>query len=849
MNTTAINSKVKMIFKMVILFLPVLWGFFLVTKYGVNAFYWDEWEYMRNIDHFFTWDFLWSAHNEHRMFFPNIITYAVGEMSFWNTKILMYVSQIFLIILYMIVVAIIRGDNKLKDITFPKAILAMIVGFCVFNDCQYENLLWGYQIAWYMVVSLGTVSFYCFSRYVKKQKIRYIVLAMASAFVVSFCSMHGLAIWAGYLIIIVLSLIPKNRLPKSSYIIVPASMLVTVFLYFWGLTSKSDSLEMIMYYMKDIINYFLRLVCAPFLSYLKIEESAPISYVLGFVIIVLLIIYIILSLIKHTFTEKLQLIGPAVMGYSALLLVSVGRWGAYTIPSRYTTNGSWALGFFILICADAVVQYMTAPVSENRNNCLSVFLKLHDKVITPLNIMIGCGVSAAVIIANVSGFENVRQWNQDRKECQFLLANYSLIEGTSDFCTHVYPYVGTDDAEFSESKFRSMFAMMESKRWNVFGDDNTKVKCGETDLPDGKTNVKLTSTTISTEKLSAGSVSFRMNMLYITELPKRILRNSEYYVVLNGKTYYANYINDNVKFIRPIQNLNNGENSVQLYISHGSTLYFTDLLNFYYSNNQIVEVTDSKIDRSTLDDYSVGNQAYNVTLNKFNGGEIKTENIVFANDLISVTGSVNGQLSSDNSIYLSVGNDMWKLNITDYSNGNFAGTYVFDNEVLSNDIAIVVADDSQRIYQDFTQPYKVVIYPELTYVDLSEGTYGIIDPNGQVFLAQNGTNCQLALVELCDVHTYKNIYVDNSYCQIVNTITGDVLDVQDGSAESGANLQLYPYGGTQNQLWRYAEAGDGLYYIRSSLGTFVSYDDSGNAIMSAFDPQASIKWEIKQIAD
>ena len=54
-----------------------------------------------------------------------------------------------------------------------------------------------------------------------------------------------------------------------------------------------------------------------------------------------------------------------------------------------------------------------------------------------------------------------------------------------------------------------------------------------------------------------------------------------------------------------------------------------------------------------------------------------------------------------------------------------------------------------------------------------------------------------------------------------------VLDVTGGKVGNGTNIQLYDYNGTDSQLWRLIDAGNGYYYLQSKLNSSYYLDVSG----------------------
>jgi hypothetical protein len=64
--------------------------------------------------------------------------------------------------------------------------------------------------------------------------------------------------------------------------------------------------------------------------------------------------------------------------------------------------------------------------------------------------------------------------------------------------------------------------------------------------------------------------------------------------------------------------------------------------------------------------------------------------------------------------------------------------------------------------------------------------------------------------------------VGNGYYKIVNVKSGKVLDVSNANRASGANVWQYEWNGSNAQLWKILDAGDGTYYLQSKFGTVLS---------------------------
>ena len=70
-------------------------------------------------------------------------------------------------------------------------------------------------------------------------------------------------------------------------------------------------------------------------------------------------------------------------------------------------------------------------------------------------------------------------------------------------------------------------------------------------------------------------------------------------------------------------------------------------------------------------------------------------------------------------------------------------------------------------------------------------------------------------------------YSGNGYCRIVNAGSGKVLDVWNGEAVSGNNVQQYEWNGSAAQLWKADPNDDGSIVFRSALNENLVLDVAG----------------------
>ncbi|MFR1365018.1 cell wall-binding repeat-containing protein [Lentihominibacter sp.] len=88
-------------------------------------------------------------------------------------------------------------------------------------------------------------------------------------------------------------------------------------------------------------------------------------------------------------------------------------------------------------------------------------------------------------------------------------------------------------------------------------------------------------------------------------------------------------------------------------------------------------------------------------------------------------------------------------------------------------------------------------------------------------------------------------YEDEGYYRITAEHSGKVFDVVNGSKEPGVEVQQYVSNGSNAQLWKFVEDGQGNYYLKSKLGTTVSAGSKSSVHMGVMDFSTGQKWNVK----
>jgi len=138
---------------------PAAWVGILVFLYGVDTPWGDQWDGTLPLLEKMqagTLGFadLFAFHNEHRIFFPRLITLGLAKLTHWNIRAELLVIWILACICSVNLwrVALITGWQDARY----RGWLLLAANVMLFTPLQWENLLWGFQIGFFLPLACLT---------------------------------------------------------------------------------------------------------------------------------------------------------------------------------------------------------------------------------------------------------------------------------------------------------------------------------------------------------------------------------------------------------------------------------------------------------------------------------------------------------------------------------------------------------------------------------------------------------------------------------------------------------------------------------------------------------------------
>ena len=131
----------------ILLLLPVIYLLALVSKYGVDVPYADEFTFapllVKAHEHALTWADLFRQHNEHRYFFPRLILIAFAWMARGDLRAEMFFSVFLTILVSVNLWLVVR--KTIPGSLGQSLVLVFLFNLLLFSPVQAENWTWGFQ--------------------------------------------------------------------------------------------------------------------------------------------------------------------------------------------------------------------------------------------------------------------------------------------------------------------------------------------------------------------------------------------------------------------------------------------------------------------------------------------------------------------------------------------------------------------------------------------------------------------------------------------------------------------------------------------------------------------------------
>lgn len=333
---------------------------FFVAHFTVNVPYMDQWglPWLFGVvaNHGFRLRDYWFLNNEHRVFFPNLIWAGLAFTTKWNVLYDVYLILVLGLATFTMIYKIAKRQRMPDDGTVF-AFAMITTSLLVFSWIQYENWLWGYELAFMLVQTCLAAAIFVGTNPILSGPTRVLLAALFST-VGSYSAAQGLLLWPALVPVLVASY-PRARLKVLAFW--SGLFLLCAAVYFIGFhfpafspNANADGFSFpdpfyAFKHPQQAIVYFFTLVGAPFAHGLP-RPPATMALVMGIVLVGTFLVLTFLS--RASWSNSAPWISMGVFGLAFAFLNTIGRsgWGTWVAinVSRYTSG--------ILVLSIATVQ-------------------------------------------------------------------------------------------------------------------------------------------------------------------------------------------------------------------------------------------------------------------------------------------------------------------------------------------------------------------------------------------------------------------------------------------------------------------------------------------------------------
>ena len=147
------------VLEFLVLAVPAFWLGSLIFRYGVDSPWGDQWQVIPRLVSEMqagTLDFddFFAFHSEHRILFPSLISFFLARLTHWNIRVELLVIWFLVSACAFNVwrIAALTGNRNTRAHLF----MLFAASLLIFTPLQWENLLWGFQIGFFLPLACMT---------------------------------------------------------------------------------------------------------------------------------------------------------------------------------------------------------------------------------------------------------------------------------------------------------------------------------------------------------------------------------------------------------------------------------------------------------------------------------------------------------------------------------------------------------------------------------------------------------------------------------------------------------------------------------------------------------------------
>jgi hypothetical protein len=347
----------------------------------------------------------------------------------------MYIAWFLNAITYITVI-IYLSNNDDASLKVKSILLRLALGFCFFNIVQRENILWGFQIGFFMVAAFSVICLFFFYKWLEKNNPLYFMVSIMAGIIASFSSIHGLFVFPVMLFNLILLFFSKEKDSKRGILLMAIISVCIYAFYFYNYHKPQHHPDFFGGSLINILIYFI-VALGGFSG--NIFFAVPVGLLVFFGGLSLAVYLLKKKRIKNNIFPLALLF----YGYLFCISITMGRVGfgvGQAFSSRYTTFSMLsALGFILLVYNEFI--------SNNKKHYKKAFYCLY--------------ILLSIIVINNFDIVPLKKQHDDRKNRQYELLHYK--EQSLETLQVNYPWKNLEDA------YKDI-GILKERKWSLFAE-------------------------------------------------------------------------------------------------------------------------------------------------------------------------------------------------------------------------------------------------------------------------------------------------------------------------------------------------------------------------------------------
>ena len=193
----------------------------LIRRYYVDVPVWDQWEIVPLLEKAYSRSLtigdLWAQHNEHRLFFPQLIMLGLARLSGWSIGYELTLNVALAVGTFVVLAVQLRHVQRVFNLQAYFLYLLPLMALEIFSLQQYENWLWGWQIQIFLNAFAAVLGLTLLAR--PHFRWIYFVIACACGVVALYSFANGLVYWPiGGLVLLAAHTNPNRQIKLARWL-------------------------------------------------------------------------------------------------------------------------------------------------------------------------------------------------------------------------------------------------------------------------------------------------------------------------------------------------------------------------------------------------------------------------------------------------------------------------------------------------------------------------------------------------------------------------------------------------------------------------------------------------------